>query len=131
MWMLHGAEADFSRTPALAVTDLEPASARTVHGDDIRGLLATVDGRRYVMNPGLDSADLVFDALPPKPGLLRSFVLEATGYYTILVPAEGEPQRALYDTLIREPGAFGRYSAELMAEASRYLLARLEEHPPR
>jgi hypothetical protein len=82
------------------------------------------------MNPGVGSADLVFRAPPRTPGTQRSFVIEATGYYTILVPAEGEPQPALYQRLVEEPGAFGRWSAELFREESQRALARLEARPP-
>lgn len=124
MWILHGAEADFGATSPARVTELPPSTARTARGDDIRDVLAAVDGRRLVMNPGLDSADLVFDAPPREPGLRRSFLFQATGYYTILVPADGEPQPDLYESLVAEPGAFARYSAELLRVASRGLEAR-------
>lgn len=123
MWVIHGAAADFGRGSPVRVRELALAAARTSRGEDIRDVLAAVDGRRFVMDPGLDSADLAFDAPPPTPGLDRSFVLEATGYYTILVPAEGEPQQTLYDRLVREPGALGRYGAELMRNTSRTRLA--------
>jgi hypothetical protein len=119
LWILRRAEADFSAPVPLRLTSVSPTAVRTAAGDDIRDELLAVDGVRYTMHPGAESADLAFDAPPRAAGMERSHLVEATGYYTVLVPAEGEPQTDLYETLVGTPGAFGRYAAELVRNASR------------
>jgi len=53
-------------------------------GEDVRPLLAAVDGRRHTMRTG-DAVELRF-AVPPAPaGGRRTVVLKATGWYRILV----------------------------------------------
>jgi hypothetical protein len=120
MWTVGGAVADFAPEAPLHVTTLRPASARTETRGDVRALLRNADHRYYTMHPGSSAADLVFAAPAVREGEERSVVLRVAGYYTILVPAEGQPQQALFDRLVSEPGAFGRYSRELLrAEARR------------
>lgn len=41
---------------------------------------------------------------------------EATGYYNVIVPAEGEPQREALQRLIDEPGAVARFALERLPE---------------
>jgi hypothetical protein len=110
MWIVDGVSADFGADTPVQTLVLSPRVARTDGGQDIRGRLRAADGRRHVMAPGRRTVDLVYEAPPRRPGCRRSFVLQAAGYYTILVPAEGEPQAALFASLLREPGAFARYS---------------------
>jgi len=120
MWTVGGAVADYAPEAPLRVTTLRPASARTETRGDVRALLRNADRRYYTMHPGSSAADLVFAAPAVREGEERSAVLRVAGYYTILVPAEGQPQQALFDRLVSEPGAFGRYSRELLrAEARR------------
>jgi len=126
MWTVGGAVADYTAEAALRVTTLRPVSARAESGADIRGLLRKADRRYYTMHTGRDAAELAF-AVPPVPeGQERSAVLKVGGYYTILVPAEGQPQQALFDRLVSEPGAFGRYSRELLRADLRRTANRLD-----
>jgi hypothetical protein len=113
LWKVEGVLADFGAETALDVIELPAASARTAAGEDVRNLLAAVDGRRLVMRHG-DSVDLAFVPPSPRPGRRRTFVLKAAGYYSILVPAEGEPQTALFARLVKEPGAFRWFSREVL-----------------
>ena len=133
MWTVGGAVADYTPEAALRVTTLRPVSARAESGGDIRGLLRKADRRYYTMHTGRDAAELAF-AVPPVPeGQERSVVLKVGGYYTILVPAEGQPQQALFDRLVSEPGAFGRYSRELLRADLRRTANRLDSsatNPP-
>ncbi|HEY7410975.1 MAG TPA: hypothetical protein VII13_09550 [Vicinamibacteria bacterium] len=109
MWMLDRASADYGDGAPPPVRELSPTSARDAEGRDLRALLAATDGRRLLLRRG-DVADLTFTAAPGPDGMSLVPVLEATGYYTILVPAQGEPDRAAYQRLMREPGAFGAYA---------------------
>jgi hypothetical protein len=43
---------------------------------------------------------------------VRSVLVEATGYYNVVVPADGEPQREAFRRLVEEPGAVARFALE-------------------
>jgi len=110
-WELDRAAVDFGPPAESRVRELGPEVAATAEGEDVRPLLAAVDGRRHTMRTG-DAVELRF-AVPPAPaGGRRTVVLKATGWYRILVPATGEPQTARFEQLLREPGALARYSLE-------------------
>jgi hypothetical protein len=110
-WELDRAAADFGPPAEPRVTEIAPELAATGQGEDVRPLLAAVDGRRHLMRTG-DVVDLRFTAPPAFPGGRRTLVLKATGWYRILLPEGGEPQTARFDQLLREPGALARYSLE-------------------
>jgi len=116
LWTVDAAAADYSSKPAVAVRHLDPIRATSQDGRDLRSVLSAADGRYYTMPTTHDAADLVFDAPPPvAPGQRRSFIFEAAGYYSTLVPPT-EPRVALFDQLVSTPGAFARYSLGLADE---------------
>jgi hypothetical protein len=78
-------------------------------GRDLTALLRDTDGLRHTLGSKLDTATLLFAAPPQEPGLSRSVLVEATGYYDMVVPAQGEPQRAAFRRLVEEPGAVARF----------------------
>jgi hypothetical protein len=101
--------------------ELSPASARAADGADARGLLADSDDRRLTLAATTGRVDLAFDAPPPVPGAERSLLIELEGYYRPLVPASGEPQTALFETLVHEPGALARYALAGVDASTRQL----------
>jgi hypothetical protein len=109
-WIVDSAEADYGPEPSVDVIELRPVEARTEDGTDVRRLLDGADGARHVMRPHRDALSLVFAEPPVQRGRRRSLVVKLAGYYTILVPPDGEPQEALFARLLTEPGAFARYS---------------------
>jgi hypothetical protein len=109
-WIVDSVEASYGPEPPLEAVELRPVEARTADGTDIRRLLGSADGARHVMRPHRDAVTLVFAAPPLRPGRRRSLVVKLAGYYTILVPPDGEPQEALFARLVTERGAFARYS---------------------
>lgn len=119
-WELDHAAVDYGGAPAPRVTRIAPEVAQTEHGLDVRVPLAAVDGRRHSMRTG-DAVELRFVAPPARDGLRRTVVLEATGWYRILLPAAGEPQTARFDQLLREPDALARFSLERIQAQARPL----------
>ena len=113
LWKVEGVLADFGTASSAEATEVAAASA-TASGADVRRLLASTDGRRLVMNHG-DSVDLTFVAPSPRPGRDRTFLLKSAGYYSVLVPTEGEPQTALFARLVKEPGALRQFSHEVLS----------------
>lgn len=76
-------------------------------------LLAANDDRYLIMPATGDSAELVFPAPPLKPGLDRSIMLKASGYYDIHLQAQGGPQTDLINKIFAEPGLTLEYALKI------------------
>jgi len=121
LWQVDDVVVDFAAVP-LRGSELAISAARDQDGRDVRDLLAFGDGRRYVMPTRRDWAELRFTAPPPVQDRQRSVLVKSSGYYQIRVLARGEPQTALLDRLIDEPGAYAQYTLRLLNERSRHAL---------
>ena len=93
---------------------LAPTRATREDGTDVTELLSSADGRRHSLRPLMDAVTLRFLAPPRRPGRLRSVLVEATGYYNVVAPAEGERQRLAFRRLVENPGAVARFALERM-----------------
>lgn len=109
IWMVDYVAVDYSDDETFLVKELEAAEAIDQDGNDIRGLLRSDDDRFYTTESG-DSANLTFDEPPVLKDYARSFILKTRGYYTIHTSKEGQPEMALLNRLIEQPGALGYYS---------------------
>jgi hypothetical protein len=109
LWALDRAVVSFdSRRPA-AQTRVPLSRATAEDGSDRTSVLRRVDRRRHSLRPGRDRVTLAFPAPPRPPGLDRTVLLEATGYYCVLVPADGEPQPEAFRRLVEQPGGVARF----------------------
>ena len=118
LWTIDALTAEFDAAVAGEVRVLAPLVARAADGRDLRELLAAEDGRRFEMEPWRGEAHLEFAAPPPQAGRQRTLALEATGHYVTLSRASGPGQPERFDQLVREPGAFARFSLELQRQAA-------------
>lgn len=121
LWALDAMAVDYEARPVSAVRTLSPRSARAADGADVRSLLVDSDDRRLTLAATSGRVDLAFDAPAPTPGTERSLLIELEGYYRPLVPASGEPQTALFETLVHEPGALARYALAGVDASTRHL----------
>ncbi|MGH8004366.1 MAG: hypothetical protein ACRECJ_06555 [Limisphaerales bacterium] len=119
IWMVDGAWADFTPDAPVEVEELSPVSAVDKTGIDVTEKINETDNRHYRMDTG-DWAELVFSLPKRKAGRGYSFVFKSNGYYLINVPPDGEPQSALANRLIVEPGAFGQYALSLLNQYATY-----------
>lgn len=103
-WKINYLAVDYSEDLAVDVTEIAAAEAVSHTGEDVGKLLSQNDGHYMVMPDTGDSAELVFTAPPPNPGLDRTVILKASGYYDIHLAAEGEPQYDLLERIHSEPG---------------------------
>jgi hypothetical protein len=117
----------YDAEPAAVETRLRPVRATEDSGRDVLALLRDADGRRHSLRPHLDGVTLEFEAPPRRPGLARSVLVEAAGYYNVIVRAEGEPQREAFRRLLTEPGAVARFALERMSEHGRVAAAERED----
>jgi hypothetical protein len=124
LWAIDAVAVDYEARPVSAVRTLSPRSARAADGADALGLLVDSDDRRLTLAATSGRVDLAFDAPAALPGAERSLLIELEGYYRPLVPVSGEPQTALFETLVHEPGALARY-ALAGVDASTRQLARI------
>ncbi len=108
---------------AAVETRLGPVRATEDSGRDVLSLLREADGRRHSLRPHLDGVTLEFEAPPRRTGLARSVLVEAAGYYNVIVRAEGEPQREAFERLLTEPGAVARFALDRMSERGRVAAA--------
>lgn len=126
LWIVDSVMADFGTPPAIDVVVLTPRRA-DFRGQDVRGPLSDRDGRRVMLEQG-DSIEMVFGAPPAQADRSRSVFVEATGYYTPLVPADGAPRPELFEELVAQPGAIASWSLRMFAEES--ALARSDAMRP-
>ncbi|MEW6051117.1 MAG: hypothetical protein AB1644_08680 [Candidatus Zixiibacteriota bacterium] len=122
-WMINRAAVEYGWSSPVRVTELAAARALDYRSEDQRRRLANLDQNYYAMPSTLDWADVEFEVPPRVERLTRSYVVKCSGYYTIHVCGEGEPQDKLIAQLLDEPGAFGRYSLQLL---NQYVLTSLE-----
>jgi hypothetical protein len=123
--MVNSILADYSDDLPVETFEVSPSEARDYNGIDLRTVLETTDDHYHLMYTS-DRADLTFIVPPIRKGYQRTYVLKSTGYYTVNLPAEGEPQTELIDRFINEPYAFGQYSLRLLGGYLTSALARLD-----
>ncbi len=126
LWMVDSVKADFSSDLPLDIAEAQLIRAKDSKGKDLSMLLENIDDQDYVLAANEDWAELTFRAPARKKGYERSFILKSTGYYKVHGDTQGEPQKALMARL-NKPGAFGKYSLELLARYKESVLAQIEK----
>ena len=128
LWALDRAVVAWSESGRDAIHETRVRLERAVgeDGRELTAVLCDADGRRHTLRPGRDAVRLVFPAPASRPGSTRSVLVEATGYYEPVIPAEGEPQRAAFRRLVEEPGAVAHFVLDSLREETRAAVARRE-----
>lgn len=109
-WAIDWVGIGFSPTEPPAVHTVNPAAACDQNGRDLRDALRAEDGVYYVMPITEDRAELAFEVSPKRASFERTFVLEASGYYTMHVDPQGEPRSDLLAKFLFQPNALCAYS---------------------
>lgn len=123
LWLVNSVQADFSYyTIPRNAQPVPVQKAVDQDGRDVTTLLHQADNRYYEMTRTGDAVDLEFMALPPGKGKERSFVLQGSGYYKVMMEPNGTPRMAEAQELIEKPGAFARFAVStLNQEIAKYL----------
>jgi hypothetical protein len=116
LWSLDRAVVSFDEAPAPLDTRVALSRATGEDGSEPTELLRRVDRRRHSLRPHRDGLTLAFDAPPRSPGRERTVLLEATGYYNLLVSADGAPQPDVFRRLVEEPGGVARFALERLRD---------------
>jgi hypothetical protein len=119
LFSIDRAVVSFDGEPEVAETRVPAAEATDDAGRDVRDLLNRADGRRHSLRPGRDSVTLVFPAPRLRAGQARTVLVEATGYYNVIVRPEGAPQPELFRRLLEEPGGVARFALEHLRDEGR------------
>jgi hypothetical protein len=112
-WNIDYLAVDYSDDMAVDIRQLSPESAGNRTDPAVCDLLRANDDRYFVLPSGGAPAELVFPAPAGKPGLERTIVLGASGYYDIHLEASGEPQPDLLKKILAEPGSTLEYAREV------------------
>lgn len=114
-WALNSFAVDYSKDEPMTVTELPLLSASDAAGTDRRPALLAADDAYDVMPPGDGPVTLTFRAPEARPGLARTVVLHARGYYRYDLPPGGEPDRAAIRGFETEPDFGVRHLRDLLA----------------
>ena len=125
LWTIDSVHIDYSRDGPFEVREIPPSKVTDQEGRDLTASVSRADDEDYVMSGATAWAEALFPAPPRRPGWDRSVVLKTTGYYKIHVEGKGEPQLALIQRMVNEPGAFGQYTLRLLNGQERRFLAQL------
>jgi hypothetical protein len=101
LWLVDRVAMDFGADAPIVVHELPLLSARDAAGRDVARLIESADGLDYVMEPG-DTAEAAFGTREPAPGLERSYLVRAAGWYQIHVRSAGAPNVALIGAVLRD-----------------------------
>ena len=116
LFSIDRAAVSFDVEPEVTQTRVPAAEATDDAGRDILDLLQRADGRRHSLRPARDTVTLVFPAPRRRAGLARTVLVEATGYYNVIVRPEGEPRPEVFRRLLGEPGGVARFALERLRE---------------
>jgi hypothetical protein len=111
-WALNSVAVDYGDPPPVEAVEVETSTVRDGRGRETRRLLAATDGAALVMAERGDRADLAYPAPAPRPGLSRTVLLKISGHYDIHIVPEGDPQEALLQRVLLEPGFALRFAYE-------------------
>lgn len=115
MWMLNSVQVDYSfYNLPIRAEEITPRVATDQSGRDVLPQLAVADNQYHVMPTTRDVVSLEFDVPARQRGMERTYMFKSGGYYTVHIPAEGEPQPELMQRMLREPGVFTRFSLEAL-----------------
>ncbi len=104
-WRFDGFSVDYSADQPLDVREITPSPARDGESRGFEAELAAADGVCLVMPAGHPDVDLRFAAPILRPGMERSLLLKAGGWYAPHFNREGEPRPDLFERILAEPDA--------------------------
>jgi len=111
-WKINYLSMDFTENAPVTFEEIKAMEAQDHENRDVREILSQVDNNYHVMPNIGDHAKLTYTAPPSTPGMARSVILKATGYYDIHLNSTGACQQELLHRILTEPGFSIKYSLE-------------------
>jgi len=119
MWHVDQVLVDYTADVPVETHRLAPVRAVAEDGQDVRSTLTKIDAQRWSTEKG-DWAELRFTApTAPTNGMVRSIVLETTGYDTLHIEPAAEPDPDQANALMLSPSATSRRVLELLLASER------------
>ena len=109
-WQINYIAVDYSENMPVKITETGAINAADSRGQDALTALEKTDNNYLVMPNTGDSAELIFNAPARNPGLARTVILKAGGYYDIHLAAKGQPQQEILNRIHSEPGFILQYA---------------------
>jgi RNA polymerase sigma factor (sigma-70 family) len=118
LWSIDRAAAAFDVGEPFDETRVTVGRASLEDGTEVTDVLAQADGRRHSLRPHMDTVTLAYPAPARRAGRQRTVLVEVTGHYNVMVPADGDPQPEAFRRLVEEPGGFGRFVLDRLRSGS-------------
>ncbi len=115
-WQINYLAVDYTQNLPVDTVELAPLQAVDHKGQDVRDILSRNDASYLVMPEIGDRARVDFMAVPQKPGMERSYILKASGYYEIHLESRGAPRADIINKIFNEPGYPVRYALQEYAK---------------
>ena len=109
-WMINYIAVDYTDDLPVQTTEIAPVQAMDLGGRDIRETLSQNDEDYFVMPNIGDWANVSFLAPLPQPGLSRTVLCKASGFYDIHMEAKGKPRLDVLGRFLTEPDFAARYA---------------------
>jgi len=119
-WLIDWAALDTAPERPFTVHELAMRSAVRADGSDVRAALLARDGTDLVLEVG-DQVELSFAVPDAAPGMVRSYLSRAGGWYRFHAPETGPADTALLRSLLRERHGISKTSVAWMNGALRTL----------
>jgi hypothetical protein len=124
LWLIDRVALAPSESAPVSVTELRPETARAAGGEDVAGLIRSLDRRHYIMEKGA-SAELSFRVPAVPAGRARSYLMRSSGWYRIHGPETQPADVALLRQLLTQPHGASRLAVARFNAAA----AQLESRP--
>jgi hypothetical protein len=111
-WRLNSFAVDYSKDQPFQLHALKPFKARTWDGRMVLPPFLRTDGRFHIMPQNSSPVELKFASPFIQPGLERTIILKASGWYDPHFDTTGEPQFETANRILNEPGYAVRWAIE-------------------
>ncbi len=126
-WMINYIAVDYTEDLPVQTTEITAVKAVDFAGRDIRETLSQND-EDYLVMPNIgDWANVSFLAPPPRPGLARTVLCKASGFYDIHLEAKGKPRLDILGRFLTEPDFAARYAQQEYVEWAKENLPKTKE----
>lgn len=127
-WQIDYIAVDYSENIPVKITETGAFKAGDSRGQDAVAALEKTDNNYLVMPNTGDSAELTFNAPARNPGMARTVILKAGGYYDIHLAAKGQPQQEILNRIHSEPGFIVQYAFKEYLKWEKEIMQKVKDN---
>lgn len=114
-WELDYAALDYTPDTEFTVNTIKPFEAIDEKGANVLSMIENPD-KQYLVQPDIGNAIIVkYKSITPKEGMVQTFFLHSSGYYTHIRNYKGSPKTAFLKSF-EQPGAFVAFSRQKFSD---------------